>query len=58
MLLMPSTTNPTRNKSDSMKTLLHIFALLLLALLAAHAQVNSGSNGSDGAFNPTTSTVI
>lgn len=26
--------------------------------LTAHAQVNSGSNGSDGAFNPTTNTVI
>jgi hypothetical protein len=26
--------------------------------VGAHAQVNSGSNGSDGAFNPATSTVI
>ncbi len=32
--------------------------LLLLLCRAAHAQVNSGSNGSDGAFNPTTNTVI
>ena len=32
--------------------------LLLLACVAAHAQVNSGSNGSDGAFNPTTNVVI
>ncbi len=32
--------------------------LLLLLCRAAHAQVKSGSNGSDGAFNPTTNTVI
>ena len=32
--------------------------LLWLVPLLAHAQVNSGSNGSDGAFNPTTNTVI
>jgi hypothetical protein len=32
--------------------------LLLLLCRAAHAQVNSGSNGSDGAFNPTTNIVI
>ena len=32
--------------------------LLLLAPLAAHAQVNSGSTGADGAFNPTTNTVV
>ena len=32
--------------------------LLLLVPLAAHAQVNSGSNGSDSAFNPTTNIVI
>lgn len=31
---------------------------VLLACLGAHAQVNSGSNGSDGAFNPTTNIVI
>jgi hypothetical protein len=31
---------------------------VLLACWSAHAQVNSGSNGSDGAFNPTTNTVI
>lgn len=30
----------------------------LLACLGAHAQVNTGSNGSDGAFNPTTNIVI
>jgi hypothetical protein len=29
-----------------------------VGLIGAHAQVNSGSNGSDGAFNPTTNTVI
>ena len=36
------------------------FALLLLLALAGNvrAQVNSGSDGHDGAFNPTTSTVI
>ncbi len=32
--------------------------VVLLACLGAHAQVNSGSNGSDGAFNPTTNIVI
>ncbi len=32
--------------------------VVLLACLGAQAQVNSGSNGSDGAFNPTTNTVI
>ena len=31
---------------------------LLLVTVAAQAQVNSGSNGSDGAFNPTTNTLI
>ena len=32
--------------------------VVLLACLGAHAQVNSGSNGSDGTFNPTTNIVI
>lgn len=32
--------------------------IVLLDCLGAHAQVNSGSNGSDGAFNPTTNIVI
>ena len=41
-----------------MKTPLQPLALLLLVSLAARAQVNTGSNGSDGAFNPTTNTVI
>ena len=41
-----------------MKTRLQPLALLLLLPLAAHAQVNSGSNGSDGAFNPSTNIVI
>ena len=41
-----------------MKTRLQPLALLLLLPLAAHAQVNSGSDGHDGAFNPTTNTVI
>ena len=30
----------------------------VLVCVSAQAQVNSGSNGSDGAFNPTTNTVI
>ena len=38
------------------KLLQAMFAVLLIA--NANAQVNSGSNGSDGAFNPTTNTVI
>jgi hypothetical protein len=32
--------------------------LALFLCVGARAQVNSGSNGSDGAFNPTTNTVI
>src|ERR1017187_10494799 len=43
-------------KSMKQKLLKAIFAVLLIA--NANAQVNSGSNGSDGAFNPTTNTVI
>src|SRR5438132_40450 len=39
-----------------MKTLQTLVGLFVCAY--AHAQVNSGSNGSDGAFNPTTNTVI
>lgn len=31
---------------------------LLFIPLVAHAQVNSGSNGSDGAFNPTTNALV
>ena len=42
----------------SLRSLAAIAAGLLLAGAAAQAQVNSGSNGSDGAFNPTTNTVI
>ena len=38
------------------KILQTVFVALVCA--GANAQVNSGSNGSDGAFNPTTSTVI
>jgi hypothetical protein len=38
------------------KILQTVFAVLLCA--GANAQVNSGSNGSDGAFNPATNTVI
>ena len=33
-------------------------AMLLSFAAATQAQVNSGSNGSDGAFNPTTNIVI
>src|ERR1035441_3409300 len=43
-------------KSMKQKLLQAMFAVLLIA--NANAQVNSGSNGSDGAFNPTTNTVI
>ena len=32
--------------------------VVLLACLSAHGQVNSGSNGGDGAFNPKSNTVI
>ncbi|GDY22608.1 hypothetical protein LBMAG56_39550 [Verrucomicrobiota bacterium] len=32
--------------------------LLWLTPLAARGQVNSGSTGADGAFNPTTNTVV
>ncbi len=45
--------NLTRIISRTVPTL-----LLLLWCRAAQAQVNSGSNGSDGAFNPTTNIVI
>src|ERR1039457_5658851 len=38
------------------KILQMMFAVLLC--VNANAQVNSGSNGSDGAFNPTTNIVI
>src|ERR1017187_3400610 len=38
------------------KILQAVFAVLLCA--SANAQVNSGSNGSDGAFNPATSIAI
>jgi hypothetical protein len=34
-----------------MKTQIQLVLLATLLPLAAHAQVNSGSNGSDGAFN-------
>ena len=45
--------NLTRIISRTVPTL-----LLLLWCRVAQAQVNSGSNGSDGVFNPTTNTVI
>ena len=40
-----------------MKTCFQTLALLVLLPLLAHAQVNSGSNGSDGAFHPSTNSV-
>src|SRR5882724_4783315 len=45
-------------KGRTMK--LSILRAMIVAFVCAtaHAQVNSGSNGSDGAFNPTTSTNI
>ena len=42
----------------SLRSFAAIAVGFLLAGTAAQAQVNSGSNGSDGAFNPTTNTVI
>ena len=42
----------------SLRSFAAIAISFLLAGTAAQAQVNSGSNGSDGAFNPTTNTVI
>ena len=44
----------------SLRSLLSFAAIIisfLLAGTAAQAQVNSGSNGSDGAFHPTTNIV-
>ena len=38
--------------------LMTVFAAILLLPLAGFAQVNSGSNGSDGALNPTANLVI
>ena len=42
----------------SLRSLAAIALGFLLAGPEAHAQVNSGSNGSDGAFNPTTNIAI
>src|SRR5438046_3142436 len=45
-------------KGETMnQQILQVIAAVLVCA-SAHAQVNSGSNGSDGAFNPTTNTVI
>jgi hypothetical protein len=44
-------------KTKRVSELATIFVAVLLPIVCA-AQVNSGSNGSDGAFNPTTNTVI
>ena len=41
----------------SLRSFAAIVVSFLLAGTAAQAQVNSGSNGSDGAFHPTTNIV-
>ena len=41
-----------------MKGLIQMLPLAAFACASASAQVNSGSNGSDGALNPTTNVVI
>lgn len=41
-----------------MKRILLQMLIAMLVCTSARAQVNSGSNGSDGTFNPTTNTVI
>jgi hypothetical protein len=48
--------NSKERKSMKQKVLQMMFAVLVCA--GAQAQVNTGSNGSDGAFNPTTNIVI
>ena len=48
----------TRKAGCKPALLCGIVVSFLLAGTAARAQVNSGSNGSDGAFNPTTNIVI
>ena len=47
----------TRERKSMKQKLLQAMIAVLLGA-GASAQVNSGSNGSDGAFNPTTNTVI
>src|ERR1017187_1140796 len=47
----------TRERKSMKQKLLQTMIAVLLGA-GASAQVNSGSNGSDGAFNPTTNTVI
>ncbi len=41
-----------------MKSKILLAAMVMLACASVRAQVNSGSNGSDGAFNPTTNIII
>jgi hypothetical protein len=53
---MKRTASHTKTKGIHCGTILVIQFLCSLHL--AQAQVNSGSNGSDGAFHPTTNTVI
>ena len=50
--------HPRLNSLRSLRSFAAIVVSLLFARTAAQAQVNSGSNGSDGAFNPATNTVI
>jgi hypothetical protein len=50
--------HPRLNSLRSLRSFAAIVVSLLFAGTAAHAQVNSGSDGHDGAFNPATSTVI
>jgi hypothetical protein len=47
----------TRERKSMKQKLLQAMVAVLLGV-NANAQVNSGSNGSDGAFNPATNTVI
>jgi len=50
--------HPRLNSLRSLRSFAAIVVSLLFAGTAAHAQVNSGSDGHDGAFNPTTNTVV
>jgi hypothetical protein len=54
----PAQTRSTGPKGKSMKRKILQTMLAVLVCAGANAQVNSGSNGNDGAFNPTTNTVI
>src|ERR1035441_7306641 len=56
MLRHDSDDEPKKRNFMKRKILQAMVAVLVCA--SASAQVNSGSNGSDGAFNPTTNVVI